>query len=96
MLPVLEDRPLSFCDYRSVDKLDLIACDRVIPTRAGAIYYLRDNADQRWYGHEANVLIVNYTNHDNRPWVDHFTSEELILMLMYDSGRGSQAKCESR
>jgi hypothetical protein len=48
VLPVLEDRPLAFCDYRSVDKQDLVACDRVIPTRAGEIYYIRYNPNQRW------------------------------------------------
>ncbi|KAL2064602.1 hypothetical protein VTL71DRAFT_3739 [Oculimacula yallundae] len=31
LVPVLEDRPLAFCDSRSVDPSDLVATDRIIP-----------------------------------------------------------------
>ncbi|PGH12273.1 hypothetical protein AJ80_06787 [Polytolypa hystricis UAMH7299] len=48
LLPTIEDCPLAVCDFRSIDKDDLIACDRVIPTRAGEVYYLRYNSGQRW------------------------------------------------
>ena len=48
LLPVLEDNPLAVCDYRSVQKADLISCDRVFPHEAGEIYYLRYNPDQKW------------------------------------------------
>jgi len=46
---VLEDNPLALCDFQSIDKEDLIACDRVIPIRAGEVYYLRHNPKQQWY-----------------------------------------------
>jgi len=49
ILPVIEDSPLALCDFRSVDKNDLISCDRVIPTRAGEVYYLKYNPAQQWY-----------------------------------------------
>jgi len=48
MLPVIEDCPLAVCDYRSVRKEDLIACDRVIPTRAGEVYYLKHKEHHQW------------------------------------------------
>ncbi|KAF2759931.1 hypothetical protein EJ05DRAFT_509607 [Pseudovirgaria hyperparasitica] len=65
LLPILEDMPLAYCDYRTVDKNDLIACDRVIPTRVGENYYLRYNPAQQWYWlehmtPEEPVLFVSY------------------------------------
>lgn len=48
LLPRIEDSPVAICDYRGADKDDLIACDRVIPTRAGEVYYLRYDLQQRW------------------------------------------------
>lgn len=49
LLPKIEDSPLALCDFRSIDKDDLVACDRVIPTRAGEVYYLKHNPQQRWH-----------------------------------------------
>jgi len=74
LLPKIEDSPLAVCDYRSVDKNDLIACDRVIPTRAGEVYYLRYNPQQRWY------------------FQDCMTPQDLLVMMMYDSADGTQAR----
>jgi len=74
LLPKIEDSPLAVCDYRSVDKNDLIACDRVIPTRAGEVYYLRYNLKQRWY------------------FLDGMTPKDLLVMMMYDSENGTQAR----
>lgn len=47
-MPVLEDRPLALCDFRSLDPDDLVAADRVLPNRVGEVYYLKYNPDQRW------------------------------------------------
>jgi hypothetical protein len=49
LIPEVEDNPLAMCDYRTVDLNDLIAADRIIPTRVGEIYYLKHNANQKWY-----------------------------------------------
>lgn len=46
--PICEDSPLAFCDYRSVEAKDLIPSDRIIPERAGEVYYLFHNKGQRW------------------------------------------------
>ncbi|KAH8763335.1 hypothetical protein F5883DRAFT_423478 [Diaporthe sp. PMI_573] len=46
--PTCEDSPLAFCDYRSVEAQDLIPSDRIIPERAGEVYYLFHNERQRW------------------------------------------------
>jgi hypothetical protein len=46
--PVAQDNPLALCDYRSIQSEDLIATDRVIPGRAGEVYYVRYNKSQRW------------------------------------------------
>ncbi|KAL8421267.1 hypothetical protein RB596_002165 [Gaeumannomyces avenae] len=45
---VCEDNPIALCDYRTVHPNDLIAADRVIPERAGEVYYVHHNPDQRW------------------------------------------------
>ncbi|EFX06319.1 hypothetical protein CMQ_6640 [Grosmannia clavigera kw1407] len=49
LIPEIEDNPLAVCDYRTVDNGDLIAGDRLIPTRIGEIYYVRHNRNQKWY-----------------------------------------------
>lgn len=49
MLPVVEDKPLTFLDYFSIDKDDLIAVDRVTPFQAGEVYMVKYSANQRWY-----------------------------------------------
>lgn len=46
---MLEDRPLALCDSRTVAPHDLIAADRVLPDRAGEVYYLHYNPEQQWY-----------------------------------------------
>jgi hypothetical protein len=45
----LEDNPLAVCDAQTVEVTDLIAADRIIPTRVGELYYVRYNPNQRWY-----------------------------------------------
>lgn len=49
LLPVLEDRPLALCDFRSVSTSDLIASDRILPDRVGEVYYLKYNPNHKWY-----------------------------------------------
>ena len=49
LIPKLEDRPLAFCEYRSIDPDDLVEADRVLPDRVGEVYYLRYHPEQRWY-----------------------------------------------
>ncbi|RMZ86696.1 hypothetical protein DV736_g6080, partial [Chaetothyriales sp. CBS 134916] len=46
---VLEDRPLAFCDARTIIPGDLVAADRILPDRVGEIYYLYHNPQQLWY-----------------------------------------------
>ncbi|ETI24450.1 hypothetical protein G647_03819 [Cladophialophora carrionii CBS 160.54] len=45
---VLEDRPLAFCDSRTVDADDLMPTDRILPDRVGEVYYLQYNPNQQW------------------------------------------------
>jgi hypothetical protein len=47
--PVLEDRPLALCDSRSVDPVDLVAADRIIPAHVGEVYYLTHNPKHEWF-----------------------------------------------
>ncbi|ETI19370.1 hypothetical protein G647_09202, partial [Cladophialophora carrionii CBS 160.54] len=49
LLPSIEDSPLAVCDYRSIADGDLIAADKVTPSRVGEVYYLKHNDDQAWY-----------------------------------------------
>lgn len=48
----VEDSPLAFCDYNTIDESDLIAADRVSEQYAGEVYYLRYNPGQKWYWFE--------------------------------------------
>ncbi|KUJ15024.1 uncharacterized protein LY89DRAFT_736084 [Mollisia scopiformis] len=45
----VEDAPLALCDYSSIAEEDLVAVDRVSPTYAGEVYYVRHHSGQRWY-----------------------------------------------
>ncbi|KAI9772627.1 MAG: hypothetical protein M1840_000221 [Geoglossum simile] len=47
--PTIEDRPLAVCDRLSVDITDLVAADKVYPTRVGEVYYLKFSEKQKWY-----------------------------------------------
>jgi hypothetical protein len=49
LIPELEDRPLALCDSRSVEPDDLVPADRVIPGKAGEVYYLNYNPNHKWY-----------------------------------------------
>jgi hypothetical protein len=49
LIPVLEDRPLALCDSRSVEPEDLVAADRIIPSKEGEVYYLTYNPNHKWY-----------------------------------------------
>ncbi|KAI1345302.1 hypothetical protein F5Y01DRAFT_320952 [Xylaria sp. FL0043] len=49
LLPVVEDRPLAFCDYRSIDPDDLVPVDNVFPHKSQELYYLHYNPDQQWF-----------------------------------------------
>jgi len=72
--PVCEDKPLAFCDASSIVGDDLVAADRVYPQTIGEIYYLKFNADHRWY------------------WIDSQTPEDVLVMTMYDSHPGGDAR----
>lgn len=65
----MEDSPLAFCDYRSIDESDLVAADRVSEQYAGEVYYLRYNAEQRWYWfeHHAPDEIALFLSFDSKP-----------------------------
>ena len=45
----LDDRPLAFCDFRTVDKDDLLASDQIYARLRTELYYLKYNNKQRWY-----------------------------------------------
>lgn len=49
LIPNLEDRPLAFCDFRTVDPNDLIPQDRVFPQYVGEVYSVFYNERQEWY-----------------------------------------------
>lgn len=74
MIPVIEDKPLAFCDFRTIDPEDLIATDRIYPHSRFENYYIRFNSSQKWY------------------WVSRQTKDELLLMMMYDSISGDNAR----
>ncbi|TVY78522.1 Aspirochlorine biosynthesis protein N [Lachnellula suecica] len=68
LVPVLEDNPLAVCDSRSVDMADLVPADRIIPTRAGEVYYGRYNPSQKWYWldkmtPEEPYMMIMYDSH---------------------------------
>ncbi|OCT46326.1 methyltransferase [Cladophialophora carrionii] len=42
------DSPLAVCDYRSIADGDLVAVDKVTPSRVGEVYYLKHNDHQAW------------------------------------------------
>ena len=46
--PVL-DKPLALCDWRSVDRADLVATDLVYPEHRGEIYSVTPNPRHRWH-----------------------------------------------
>ncbi|KAK7422004.1 hypothetical protein QQZ08_009725 [Neonectria magnoliae] len=60
----VEDAPLAFCDYNSVNPDDLLEADRVYETYNGEIYYMKHNPAQKWY----------YLNHQKPSEVAIFTS----------------------
>ncbi|KAH8704215.1 hypothetical protein BGW36DRAFT_458326 [Talaromyces proteolyticus] len=49
LVPQVHDRPLAFCDYRTIDPQDLVAADRVFPHRKQENYYLHQNPSQQFY-----------------------------------------------
>ena len=57
LLPKLEDNPLAFCDYRSVDRSDLVACDRVYPEYSREVYYLHYSNIHKWYEKEVSSTV---------------------------------------
>lgn len=47
---VVEDRPLAFCDYNSIDRTDLITVKMHTSIKdEGELYHLRYNCNQKWY-----------------------------------------------
>lgn len=49
LIPKVEDRPLAFCDFRSVDPENLLPTERVYPHRVNESYYLTFNNNQKWH-----------------------------------------------
>ncbi|KAJ4302825.1 hypothetical protein N0V90_001716 [Kalmusia sp. IMI 367209] len=45
----LDDRPLAFCDFQTVNKNDLVATDQIYSTLRTDLYYLKHNERQKWY-----------------------------------------------
>jgi len=91
---VLEDRPLAFCDSRSIDKEDLMPTDRILPDRVGEVYYLQYNPHQQWCARSPSCsqpqLIVG------RFWIDRQRNDEMAIFLAYDTDRKDNgARCES-
>jgi hypothetical protein len=71
---MVEDRPLAFCDFRSINPEDLVATDKIYPHRTIEMYHLLFRKSQRWY------------------WISQHKREEVLLMVMYDSMSGAQAR----
>lgn len=46
---VVREAPLAFCDFTSVDPVDLIATDRPSREYVGEVYYMKHNSAQKWY-----------------------------------------------
>lgn len=94
--PICEDSPLAFCDYRSVDSQDLIPSDRIIPERAGEVYYLFHNKSQRWVSAGPRELLkLNTTlNETQQRWLSEQTPNDLAVFVLYDNKPGDQAKCK--
>ncbi len=93
-----QDNPLAVCDYRTVSaETDLITCDRVIPERAGEVYYIHHNESQQWV--KAMDSPPKATCHCNASltfrqcFLKDQTVDELLVMLMYDEESGHHAKC---
>lgn len=88
MEPVLEDNPLAVCDARSIDPEDLIATDRVIPVRAGEVYYLRYNKNQRWHWlenmtiEEPLVMLMFDTHSEDQANCNVQSSQETAILLI--------------
>jgi hypothetical protein len=61
LLPVIEDRPLAFCDSRTVDPRDLVVADRIFPHQEFELYFLKHNPKQSWHwlsNHNRSELII--------------------------------------
>ncbi|QPC80179.1 hypothetical protein HYE68_010931 [Fusarium pseudograminearum] len=63
----VKDCPLAICDPRSIDTKDLLAADRVTPDFAVELYYLKHNANQKWYWLSNQTLdeIILFVNYDS-------------------------------
>ncbi|KAF2111041.1 hypothetical protein BDV96DRAFT_690861 [Lophiotrema nucula] len=49
LLPVIEDRPLAFCAFRSIDPADMVVADRIFPHETFELYFVKHNPSQRWH-----------------------------------------------
>ncbi|RWA10866.1 hypothetical protein EKO27_g4236 [Xylaria grammica] len=69
---IVEDCPIAICDPRTVDPDDLVAADRVTPDFAVELYYLKYNANQRWYWlrHQSPDELMVFVNYDSRCRMD--------------------------
>ncbi|KAF5236254.1 hypothetical protein FAUST_6602 [Fusarium austroamericanum] len=63
----VKDCPLAICDPRSIDTMDLLSADRVTPDFAVELYYLKHNANQKWYWLSNQTLdeITLFVNYDS-------------------------------
>jgi hypothetical protein len=77
LLPKLDDRPLAFCDYQTVDKNDLVATDQIYSTLRTDLYYLKHNKRQEWYwlSHQTPEEVVVMLMYDTRAKPDEAKCE---------------------
>jgi hypothetical protein len=65
----VEDAPLAFCDFTSVDEESLLVCDRVVEDYVGQVYYLKHDPKQKWYwiSNQRPNEISMFTSFDSHP-----------------------------
>lgn len=68
----VKDAPLAFCDFRSVDRQDLIRCDRISAQYAGENYQLKHNASQAWtyFSNQEPDEAAIFVSYDSNPGTD--------------------------
>ncbi len=82
LLPVIEDRPLAFCDSRTVDPRDLVVADRIFPHQEFELYFLKHNPKQSWHwlsNHNRSELIIMLM-YDTQPGGARCTSTVPIIV----------------
>lgn len=87
----LDDYPLAFCDYFSVEKEDLVAATQSRPGDDFDIYYVTHNPEHRWYWlsqqtAEELAIFKTFDSHPgNEPacgYMCSFYTSRLIFILV--------------